>query len=194
MCERRILGGYEMTIKQWAKRSLMGLLAASGLAIAGSTAIAQTTEGLTIFGGVDSQYRLGYYIDRNERRSNDARYYLRVAGRKVPREVLELQITYPEKFEDEGGHFDDTRIELRDGQGRGGETIAVDEIIVDTEANIFEIYPSEPIPANSNFVVVMHDVRNPNRYGNHFFLLDALYQGGPLREFVGVWPLEVAAE
>jgi hypothetical protein len=183
-----------MTIKRWLQRSLMGMFAVSGLAIAGSTAIAQTTEGLTIFGGVDSQYRLGYYIDRNERRSNDARYYLRVAGRKIPEEVLEIQVTYPEEFEEEGGHFENARIELRDGTGRGGATIPVDEVIVDSEANIFEIYPTEPLPANSNFVIVLHDVRNPNRYGNHFFLLDALYQGGPLREFVGVWPLEVAAE
>jgi len=183
-----------MTIKHWIQRSLMGVFAVSGLAIAGSTAIAQTTDGLTIFGGVEAQYRLGYYIDNNERRSTDARYYLRVAGRKIPKDVLELQITYPEEFEEEGGHFDNARVELRDGTGRGGATIPVDEIIVDTEANILEIYPVEAITANSNFVVVLHDVRNPNRYGNHFFLLDALYQGGPLREFVGVWPLEVAAE
>lgn len=183
-----------MTIKHWIQRSLMGVFAVSGLAIAGSTAIAQTTDGLTIFGGVEAQYRLGYYIDNNERRSNDARYYLRVAGRKVPKDVLELQITYPEEFEEEGGYFDNARVELRDGTGRGGATIPVDEVIVDTEANILEIYPVEPITANSNFVVVLHDVRNPNRYGNHFFLLDVLYQGGPLREFVGVWPLEIAAE
>lgn len=183
-----------MNIKRWIQRGLMGAVAISGLTIAGNVAIAQTTEGLTIFGGVDSQYRLGYFIDRNERRSSDARYYLRVAGRKVPQEVLELQVNYPEEFEEEGGRFDKARIELRDGTGRGGATIAVDEIIVDTEANIFEIYPTEPIPANSSFVIVVHDVRNPNRYGNHFFTLDALYQGGPLREFVGVWPLEVAAE
>ena len=183
-----------MKIKHWLQRSLLGAIALSGLAIAGNGAIAQTTEGLTIFGGLDSQYRLGYYIDRNKRRSNDARYYLRVAGRKVPKEVLELQITYPEEFEEEGGHFDNARIELRDGTGRGGETIPVDEIIIDTEANVFEIYPVAPLSASSNFVIVLHDVRNPNRYGNHFFILDALYQGGPLREFVGIWPLEVAAE
>jgi hypothetical protein len=175
-------------------RGLLGLFAASGLAIAGSSAIAQTTDGFTIFGGVDSQYRLGYYIDHNERRSNDARYYLRVSGRKIPREVLELQITYPQEFEDEGGYFDNARIELREGTGRGGATIEVDEIIIDEEANILEIYPTEPLEPNSSFVVVLHDVRNPNRYGNHYFVLDALYQGGPLREFVGIWPLEVSAE
>ncbi|HEY9888990.1 MAG TPA: DUF2808 domain-containing protein [Candidatus Obscuribacterales bacterium] len=183
-----------MKLKRWLQQGLLGVVAVSGLAIAGSTAIAQTTEGLTIFGGVDSQYRLGYYLDNNERRSTRARYYLRVAGRKIPREVLELQVNYPQEFEEQGGHFDKARIELREGSGRGGATIPVDEVIMDTEANVFEIYPTEPIAANSSFVIVVHDVRNPNRYGNHFFTLDALFQGGPLREFVGVWPLEVSAE
>jgi hypothetical protein len=181
-------------MKGWLQHSLLGLLAASGLAIAGSTAIAQTTDGLTIFGGVDSEFRLGYFIDNNERRSTRARYYLRVAGRKVPREVLELQISYPEEFEEDGGYFTKATVELRDGSGRGGETLEVDEIVIDEEANIIEIYPSEPIPANNSLVIVLHDVRNPNRYGNHYFVLDALYQGGPLRELVGIWPLEVAAE
>lgn len=183
-----------MKLKRWFQQGLVGLVAASGLTIAGSTAIAQTTEGLTIFGGIDSEYRLGYYIDNNERRSNDARYYLRVSGRKIPREVLELQITYPEEFEEMGGYFTSASVELRDGNGRGGETIPIDEIIINTEENIIEIYPETPIPPNSSFVVVLSDVRNPNRYGNYFFTLDVLYQGGVLREFVGIWPLEVAAE
>ena len=183
-----------MIPKRWLQRGLLGLFAASGLAIAGNSAIAQTTDGFTIFGGVEAQYRLSYFIDNNERRSNDARYYLRVAGRKVTNEVLELFITYPQEFEDEGGHFDKTRIELREGTGRGGATIEVDEIIIDQEANVFEIYPAEPLQPNSSFVVVLHDVRNPNRYGNRYFFLDALYQGAPLQDFVGVWPIEVAAE
>lgn len=183
-----------MKLKRWLYRGLLATMATSGVVIAGHGAIAQTTDGLTIFGGVEAQYRLGYYIDNNERRSSDARYYLRVAGRKIPKEVLELQISYPEKFEEQGGYFTNARIELREGSGRGGATIPVDEIIIDPDNNIFEIYPTEPIPANSSFVVVLHDVRNPNRYGNHFFTLDALFQGGPLREFVGVWPVEAAAE
>lgn len=183
-----------MSPKRWISRGLMGLFAASGVAIVGSGAIAQTTDGFTIFGGVDAQYRLGYSIDNNERRSSNARYYLRVSGRKIPREILELQITYPEEFANNGGHFDNARIELREGTGRGGATIPVDEVIIDQEAKILEIYPAEPIAPNSSFVVVLHDVRNTNRYGFQYFILDALYQGGPLREFVGIWPLEVAAE
>jgi hypothetical protein len=70
----------------------------------------------------------------------------------------------------------------------------VDEVIVNTDAKVIEIYPTDPLPANESLVVVLHEVRNPNRYGNHYFLLDALFQGGPIREFIGVWPLEVSAE
>lgn len=183
-----------MRMKSFLRRGVLGLLAASGLAIAGGTAIAQTTDGLTIFGGVDSEYRLSYFIDNNERRSNDARYYLRVAGRKLlQRDILEIQVSYPEKFEENGGYFTEAEIELRDGDGRGGENIAIDEIVMNADANVIEIYPSEPIPANSSFVIVASDVRNPNRYGNHFFNLDVLYQGGVIREYVGTWPLEASA-
>ncbi|MBE7381767.1 MAG: DUF2808 domain-containing protein [Leptolyngbya sp. SIO1E4] len=183
-----------MRIKHWLRQSLLGALAVSGLAIAGSTAIAQTTEGLTIFGGIDAEHRLSYFIDYNERRSTRARYYLRIAGRKIPQEVLELQIAYPEAFEENGGYFTNATVEVREGTGRGGAAIATDEIVFNTEDNLIEIYPEDPLPANSSIVVVISSVRNPNRYGNHFFTLDVLYQGGVIREFVGIWPLEVAAE
>lgn len=184
-----------MKFKQQLRQGIFGILAIAGVAIAGGTAIAQsTTEGLTIFGGIDTEYRLSYSIDNNERRSNDARYYLRISGRKlIARDILELQISYPEEFEDNGGYFTNAEIELRDGTGRGGETIAIDEIVLNPEENLIEIYPEEPIPASTSMVVVLSDVRNPNRYGNHFFVLDVLYQGGLLREFVGIWPIEAAA-
>ncbi|MEO0986624.1 MAG: DUF2808 domain-containing protein [Cyanobacteria bacterium J06639_14] len=184
-----------MKVMQRLRQSALGLLAIAGLAAVGNAAIAQTTDGFTIFGGVDSEYRLSYYIDNNERRSPDARYYLRVAGRKlISRDVLEIQISYPEKFEENGGHFTNANIELRDGTGRGGEAIPVDEIVINPDENLIEIYPEEPIPANSSFVIAVFDVRNPNRYGNHYFVLDVLYQGGLLREFAGIWPIEASAE
>ncbi len=184
-----------MKIKQRLRQGILGMLAIAGLATVGGAAIAQTTDGFTIFGGVDSEFRLSYFIDNNERRSPDARYYLRVAGRKlISRDILEIQVSYPEKFEENGGYFTNATIELRDGTGRGGADIPIDEIIVNTDDNIIEIYPEEPIPANSSFVIVASDVRNPNRYGNHYFVLDVLYQGGLLREFVGIWPIEASAE
>lgn len=178
----------------------LAVVIASGGAIAGSaivsqspTAIAQTTsDGFTLFGGVEAQYRLGYLIDNNERRSTRARYYLEVAGRKMPREVLELEIAYPEEFEENGGYFTAASFEIRDGNGRGGGSIPIDEVILNTTSNVIEIYPEEPIPANQSFVIVIHDVRNPNRYGKHYFNLRALFNGGVDREFVGIWPLDVA--
>lgn len=182
-----------MKIKQWLRQSALGLLAASGIAVVGGTAIAQTTDGFTIFGGVDSEFRLSYQIDNNEERSTRARYYLWVSGRKVSREVLELQIAYPEEFEDEGGYFTNASIELREGNNLRGPSIAIEEVIVNSEDNVIEIYPEEPLPARSGFTVVMSRVRNPNSYGNHYFTLDVMYQGGVVPDFVGIWPLEVAS-
>ncbi len=181
-----------MRLHHWLRQ---GLLALSGFAIlgGGAVAIAQTTEGLTIYGGVDSEYRLSYTIDNNKKRSTRARYYLWVSGRKVPREMLELQISYPEEFEDEGGYFTNASIELREGNDLRGSEIPINEVVVNSDNNTIEIYPEDPIPANTSFTIYMSDVRNPNRYGNHFFILDALYQGGVIRELVGIWPLEVAA-
>lgn len=183
-----------MKVKQWLRQSALGILAASGLAIAGSTAIAQTTDGFTIFGGVDSEFRLSYQIDNNKGRSTRARYYLWVSGRKIPREVLELQISYPEAFEEDGGYFTNASIELREGNDRRGATIPIDEVVINSEDNIIEIYPESPIPAQNSFTVVMSRVRNPNSYGNHYFTLDVLYQGGVVSDFVGIWPIEVAED
>lgn len=182
-----------MGINHWLRRSVLAL---SGVALISGSAIAQVGSsggGLTIFGGVDSEYRLTYNIANNKKRSTRARYYLWVSGRKIPREVLELQISYPEEFEEEGGYFSRASFELRDGNGLRGESIPIEEVVLNSEENIIEIYPEEPIPANTSFTVFVDRVRNPNRYGNHFFILDALYQGGVLRELVGIWPLEVAA-
>lgn len=183
-----------MTIQHWLRRSVLGILAVSGLAIAGTTAIAQTTPGLTIFGGVDSEFRLGYQIDDNKPRNTRTRYYLWVSGRKMPREVLELQISYPEAFEEDGGYFTNASVELREGTNRRGTNIPVDEIVINDVDNVIEIYPEEPIPANSSLTVVISRVRTPNRYGNHYFSLDVLYQGGVVPDFVGIWPLEVAED
>lgn len=191
----------------WAKRllakGLCGAVALSGLAaIAGShivpratNAIAQTTgEGLTIYGGVDAEFRLNYMIDNNKRRDTRARYYLAVPGRKITREIVELEITYPQAFEDNGGYFSRASVELREGNGRGQGSIPVEDVVFDLDRNIIEIYPAEPIPPNKNFVIVVSSVRNPNRYGQHYLNLRTMYRGDVLRQFVGIWPMDIAAE
>ena len=117
-----------------------------------------------------------------------------MAGRVVPRDIIELEISYPEAFEEEGGYFTSATIELREGTGRGDADIPIAEVVVDPETNLLEIYPEEPIPANTSFIVVLSDVRNPNRYGLHNFNLNVMYQGDSFRQFVGLWALDVAAE
>ncbi|HEY9763687.1 MAG TPA: DUF2808 domain-containing protein [Trichocoleus sp.] len=187
-----------MTIKRGARYAAMGLLTLGlaiviGLApIASNGLLAQeTTSGITIFGGLSPENRLAYTIDRNRPYSSNARYYLRVNAKKLPREVLELAIDYPETFQ---GRFDPESIELRQGRHRGDSKIEINEAIWNPETRQIEIYPSEPIPANTNLVIVLSNVRNPRSYGIHYFNLKMMYQGGVVREYAGTWPLEVSAE
>ena len=184
------------------KRNLWSGLFFSGLAIAGllgsslpSVGLAQTTSpGLTIFGGVDPDYRLAYTIQYNTRRSTRARYFLRVPANKLRNDVVELEIAYPERFTELRGAIDTDNIEIRQGRGRGDETIPIDEIVWDAEKSQIIIYPEEPIPADTSLVIVLSQVRNPNRISIHYFNLKLLFQGDVLRTFVGIWPVEAGAE
>lgn len=185
-----------------SKTQLASGLLVSGLAIAGaigvaalpSASLAQTMPGLTIFGGVDPEYRLAYSIDYNTPRNTRARYYLRVPESKLERAVNEIEIDYPLAFTDDAGGFDPANIELREGGGRGGDAIPVSEVNWNPESGTIEIYPLEPISADTSFVIVMNKVRNPNNFGIHYFNLKAMYQGDILRRYLGTWPLEVSAE
>lgn len=171
----------------------LGLAIAAGFSpLVSSQLMAQeTTTGITIFGGLEPENRLAYSIDRNRPFSPNARYYLRVGSNKLPREVLELEITYPENYE---GELNGDSIELRRGRYRGDSVIATDEIIWDRENRRIEIYPSEPIPEGTNLVVVMSNIRNPRNYGVHYFNLRMMYQGSVMRQYAGTWALEVSAE
>lgn len=185
-----------------SKRNLWSGLFFSGLAAAGllssvlpSVGLAQSTSpGLTIFGGVDPEYRLAYTIQYNTRRSPRARYFLRVPANKLRGDVVELEIAYPERFTELRGAIDADNIEVRLGRGQGDDPISLDEIVWDTERSKIIIYPEEPIPADTSLVIVFSKVRNPNRISIHYFNLKVLFQGDVLRTFVGIWPVEAGAE
>ena len=185
-----------------SKRNILSGLFLSSLAIAGllsstlpSVGLAQTTSpGLTIFGGVDPDYRLAYTIQYNTRRSPRARYFLRVPANKLRNDVVELEITFPERFTELRGVIDADEIEVRQGRNQGGDTIPLDEIVWDAESSKIIIYPEQPIPAETSLVIVLSKVRNPNRVSIHYFNLKMLFQGDVLRTFVGIWPVEAGAE
>jgi hypothetical protein len=184
------------SLKQSLKYVTLGL-ATIAAAVGLSTALPQPTQaqsGLTIFGGVEADFRLPYFIDFNYPFSTNARYYLNILRDKLPRDVISLEIEYPETFTDIGGRFDPNAIELRSGNWRGGEVIPTKAVDWIEEEGRIEIIPAEPIPANTELVVVFSNVRNPRRYGYHYFNLRMMYQGDVIDQYAGTWPMEVAAE
>ncbi|MEL6555692.1 MAG: DUF2808 domain-containing protein [Cyanobacteria bacterium J06621_11] len=186
-----------------SKRSVFRLL--SGLALSGAAiattlsvlpaqpSVAQTNQGMTLFGGVDSDFRLPYTLRNNQPRSTRAHYYLRVPGNQMETAASKLRISYPEAFTNRRGRFDTDEIEVRRGRGTGGSEIAVEEVVWVPESNQIEIYLEEDIPADTSFVVSMK-VRNPNRFGMHRFNLQVEARGDVLPRYVGTWELLVAED
>ncbi|MEY3297197.1 MAG: hypothetical protein RLZZ597_457 [Cyanobacteriota bacterium] len=185
-----------MTFLNRPLRLAMLALSAATLATSAGVAVLQPAlaqSGITIFGGVEAEYRLRYFIDFNRPRNPNTRYYLQVNRNKLPRDVIALEIEYPESFTERRGRLDPGAIELRQGEWRGGEVIPSSIEWVEGEGRI-RIMPEAPIPANTNFVVVMSDVLNPHRYGYHYFNLRMTYQGDVIDQYVGTWPLELGAD
>ena len=109
-------------------------IATSVVALPTAPSIAQTNQGITLFGGVDSEYRLPYTLRNNEPRSTRAAYFLRVPSNRMERAATSLRITYPEAFTERSGAFDPDKIEVRRGRGTGGREIPIREVIWDEEA------------------------------------------------------------
>ncbi len=198
-----------MSAKRSFKRSparfsmarLLSGLALSGVAIATTLSavpiepsVAQTNPGITLWGGVDSEYRLPYTLRNNEPRSTRAEYSLRVPGTRIDSAVSKLSITYPEAFTERNGSFDTDEIRVHRGRRSGGREIEVDEVVWIPEASRLEIYLNEDIPADTSFVISMSDIRNPDRFGMHRFNLQAESRGDVLPRYLGTWELLVAEE
>lgn len=184
------------SLKKLLKLAALGLVAVA-TAVSLSTALPQPTQaqtGLTIFGGVEVEYRLRYMIDFNYPFSTNSRYYLNIMRNKLPRDVISLEIDYPDSFTEIGGRFDPNAIELRKGDWRGGEVIPVKAVDWIQDENRIEIIPEQPIEANTDLVVVLSNVRNPRRYGYHYFNLRMMYQGDVVNQYAGTWPMEIASD
>ncbi|MGB3671695.1 MAG: DUF2808 domain-containing protein [Phormidesmis sp.] len=186
------------------KRSMFRLL--SGLALSGAAvattlsvlptqpSVAQTNQGVTLFGGVDSEFRLPYTLRNNEPRSTRAHYFLRVPGTRMETAASTLRISYPEAFTNRSGAFDTDQIKVRRGRGSGGREIPVEEVVWSPESSQLEIYLAEDIPADTSFLIEMSGIRNPNRFGMHRFNLQVEARGDILPRYLGTWELLVAEE
>ena len=155
---------------------------------------AQTREGITIWGGVDAEYRLPYRLFNNTRRNRRAHYFLRVPSNRVDRALSDLRIVYHDAFNEYNGRFDVENIKVYRGRNDRGEEISVDEVVSTPEANQIDIYLLEQIPADTYFTVTMRNVRNPDRTLQIPFSLYAPSPGAPLNQLVGIWNLTLGYE
>lgn len=189
-----------MSVKRPVSRILSGLFL-SGAAIATTItalptqpSIAQTNQGLTIFGGVDSEYRLPYTLRNNRPRDTRAAYFLRVPGSRIDAAVSSLRITYPDTFTRRNGEFDPDQIKVHRGRSSRGREIPVEEVVWNAESGQIDIYMAEDIPADTSFVVAMTGIRNPDRFGMQRFNLQTESRGDVLPRYVGTWELLVAED
>jgi hypothetical protein len=146
---------------------------------------AQGTPGFTIFSGVDRDNQLGYKLDYDGRLGVRDRYHLRVPARKLEFAVSKLAISYPDTFE---GRFDADAIRVE----AAGKEVAIDEATWDEENRVIEIYPAEPIPADTRLEIVLSNVYNPTRVGTHYFNASVQSPGDlPLLRYVGTWIISI---
>lgn len=149
------------------------------------TAIAQGLPGLTIFSGVERDNILGYRLDFGGRPDSIDRYRLRIPARKMKLAVSQFAITYPDYY---GGRFDTERVELR----VNGDEVAVDEVVWDQDNRSINIYPQEPVPADSRVEIWLSNVRNPGRAGTFYFNALVSSPGEiPLPRYLGTWILSI---
>lgn len=146
---------------------------------------AQGLPGLTIFSGVERDNQLAYRLDYFGRLGARDRYRLRIPRRKMDAAVSELFVTYPATYT---GEFDPDEVELK----VNGDKVDLNEVVWDEENRTIEIYPTEPVPANTRVEIVLSRVQNPNRVGTHYFNALVISPGEvPIRRYVGTWILSI---
>ena len=164
------------------------------------------TDGLTIFGGVESRYRLAYRLLNNTRRNSRAHWELEIRGDKLQEATSALVVTLPESFTRYNGRIDLDEITMRYGRiDSKGEPIVIDEVRWDDvvfsgandlseELDKIEIFLAEDIPADTSVTIEVNKVRNPNRSLVLRTNLQVFPRGQELATYIGTWEMLVAYE
>jgi hypothetical protein len=177
-----------MSLTKRLTRRLLSTAAIAACLFSGATAavVAQGLPGLTIFGGVEDGYELGYRLDNQGRSNRFDRYRLRIPADKMEFAVSRFTITYPDNYEI---RFDieDVEFELEVND----EDVVIDEVTWNEEDRAIDIYPQVNVPANSSIEIVMDDIRNP-RAGFYYFNAFVYSPGDlPMGRYVGTWILNL---
>lgn len=166
---------------------LLSALAVSGCVITGfaATGFAQGLPGLTIFSGVDRENQLGWRMDYDGRPGARDRYRLRIPAKKMEFAVEQFSITYPDTYR---GRFDPDEVAVK----VNGDEVALDEVNWDPENRVIEIYPQQPVPADTRVEIILSHVYNPTRLGTHYFNAMVRSPGDlPLARYLGTWILTI---
>jgi hypothetical protein len=184
----RPVGNSLMVSKRFARRSFTGLaIAASLLTLVPAISTAQSgLPGLTLFGGVKGDDNLNYRLDFGGRTNGWDRYRLRIPAKKMKLAVAQFAISYPDYFK---GSFDPKSIDLQ----VQGKSVKVEEVKWNKEDNLIEIFPAEPVPANSKVEIWLENVRNPSSGGMFYFNCQIMSPGDtPLLRYLGTWVIQIS--
>jgi Protein of unknown function (DUF2808) len=180
-----------LSLMSFSKSSVRHTLSALGLTSLLLTAIptvvsSQSTPGFTLFGGTKAENQLSYYLDFGGRSNGWDRYRLRIPAKKLKLAVAQFSISYPDYYD---GKFDTKDIEVV----VKGKAVPLREVKWNEENHVIEIYPAEPVPANSSVELVLSNVRNPGFGGMFYFNCNILTPGDvPLLRYVGTWILSIS--
>lgn len=169
-------------------KRLLSALAITGCLLTGLPIIttAQSLPGFTLWSGVQRENQLPFKLDFGGQPSGWDRYRLRIPPKKLNLAVSQFTITYPENYK---GKFDTDEIEVR----LKGEKVPLQEVNWDRENRLIQIYPQQPVPANSRVELVFSNVKNPNSGGMYYFNCQIESPGDvPLLRYVGTWILSIS--
>ena len=173
-----------LSIKKPLHILLSATLVAGSLITGGLTAFAQNTPGFTIFGGVQGENELRYFLDFGGRPFQYERYRLRIPSSKMETGVSEFIVAYPDSFD---GIIDPGSIEL----SVRGRTVPVDAVL-DQEARRIQIVPREVVVSGSPVEIVLSNVKNPQYGGTYYFEAFANSPGDiPLSRYLGTWIIPI---
>lgn len=141
--------------------------------------------GLTLFGGAKGDDNLNYRLDFGGKTNGWDRYRLRIPAKKMKLAVAQFSITYPDYFK---GSFDPKSIVLM----VQGKEAKIQEVNWNKENNAIEIFPVDPVPANSKTEIWLENVRNPSTGGMFYFNCQIMSPGDtPLMRYLGTWVISI---
>lgn len=169
-------------------RKVLSGLAIAGCLVGGLPIVSQAQSGLpglTLFGGPRGEENLNYRLDFGGRANGWDRYRLRIPSKKMKLAVAQFAISYPDYYK---GTFDENNVEVQ----VQGKTVKLKEVNWNKDNNLIEIFPEEPVPANSKVEIWLENVRNPSSGGMFYFNLQVQSPGDlPLYRYLGTWVIQI---